>query len=136
VFYIGNIPYAPSISFIKIALLFQYLRIFPKTSRRALFCKILIGIVSVWGIAFSLFMWIPCIPLAAYWDMSIENPTCWGFGSRTDLGEFMRFFISHAITTSCLDFIVFVLPIHLYFKSDATRKTRIALLCLFVLGLA
>ena len=124
-----------SVTFIKVALLFQYLRMFKAGSKCRLLCKCLIVIIPIWGLAFCLFYWIPCIPLAAYWDFSITDAKCWGFGSRQG-GEFGRFFVSQAISTCVLDFIVFILPVRLYFKPDTQKKTRVALLCLFVLGLA
>lgn len=132
--YIGNFPYPLSVTFIKIALLFQYLRIFKPESRLALLCKSLIAIIAIWGTVFAIIAWIPCIPLEAFWDSSITGARCWGFGSRR-IGEFMRYFVAQAITTALLDFVVFIIPAHLYFKSDTPMKTRIALLCLFGLGI-
>jgi len=115
--------------------LFQYLRMFKAGSKCSLLCKCLILIIPIWGLAFCLFYWIPCIPLAAYWDLSITDAKCWGFGS-CQWGEFGRFFVSQAISTCVLDFIVFILLVRLYFKPDTQRKTRVVLLCFFVLGLA
>jgi hypothetical protein len=133
--YFGNFPYPLSVTFIKIALLLQYLRIFKAGSRLSVVCKWLIIFVAVWGVTFAIFAWVPCIPLAAYWDFSIADAKCWGLGAR-QFSEFMPWFASQAITTSVLDFIVFILPAHLFFKPNTQRKTRIALLCLFGLGLA
>ena len=115
--------------------MFQYLRIFEAGSKYSLLCKCLIVIIPIWGLAFALCRWIPCIPIAAYWDLSITDAKCWGFGSR-QWDEFARFFVSQAISTCVLDLIIFVIPVQLYFKPDTRKKTRVALLCLFVLGLA
>jgi len=99
-----------------------------------LLCKWLIVPISLWGAAFAVCTWVPCVPLAAFWDFSIQGAKCWGFGSRK-LSEFMGYFVSQAITTSVLDFIIFIIPIRLYFNPRTEKRTRIALLCLFLLGL-
>ncbi len=133
--YIGNFPYPLAVTFIKIALLFQYLRIFPGGSKEALLCKGLIVFITLWGLVFAVCTWVPCIPLVAFWDFSIKDAKCWGLGSR-QIDEFMDYFVSQAITTSILDFVVFVIPVPLYFKPKTQKRTRIALLILFVMGLA
>ncbi len=133
--YIGNFPYPMSVAFIKIALLFQYLRIFPPGSRYRIICKWMVVIIAMWGFAFAILTWIPCSNVAAYWDFSITDARCWGLGSR-DLHEFMSVFVSQAISTTVFDFIVFMIPISLFFKPDTQMKTRISLLCLFTVGLA
>lgn len=135
IMYIGNFAYPLAVTFIKIALLFQYLRIFNATSKEALLCKCLIVFITIWGVVFAICNWVPCVPLAAFWDFSIKDARCWGLGSH-QIEEFMRYFVSQAITTSALDFIVFVIPIRLYFKPKTQQRTRIALLCLFVMGLS
>jgi hypothetical protein len=132
--YIGNFSYPLSVTFIKIALLLQYLRIFKAGSKRNILCKYLIVIIALWGLLFCIVSWVPCIPLVAYWDLSVTDAKCWGFGSH-NINEFMAYFVSQAVTTSFLDFVVFILPIGLYFKPGTQKKTRVALLCLFVLGL-
>ena len=135
VIYTANFGYPLSVIFIKVALLFQYLRIFQVGSKRRLTCKVLIGIVSIWGLIFCLFRWIPCIPLAAYWDMKLTDAKCWGYGSR-NWNEFGTIFVSQAVSTCLLDFIDFFLPVRLYFTPGTQKETRVALLCLFAMGLA
>jgi len=134
IMYIGNFPYPLSVAFIKIALLFQYLRIFKAGSKHSLACKCLIIVVALWGLIFAIITWVPCIPLTAYWDFSTPDAKCWGFGSR-QLSEFMNYFVSQAVTTSLLDFVVFILPAQLYFRPDTPKKTRFALSGLFGLGI-
>ncbi|KAK5659624.1 hypothetical protein OQA88_828 [Cercophora sp. LCS_1] len=134
IIYIGGFPYPLSVVFIKLALLFQYLRIFKPGSRQAVLCTCMSVIVAIWGSIFAVITWIPCVPLQGYWDFSVANARCWGLGSH-DWDEFMRYFVGQAITTAVLDFVVFTIPAQLYFKSATQRKTRIALLCLFGLGL-
>ncbi|KAK4164794.1 hypothetical protein QBC43DRAFT_317470 [Cladorrhinum sp. PSN259] len=132
--YFGSAVYPFSITFIKIALLFQYLRIFEPGSGRRVFCKCMIALVAVWGTPFAILSVAPCYPVSAYWDFSIRNARCWAFSGR-DLLEFMHVFVAHAITTAVLDFIVFIIPVRLFFKPNAKQKLRLSLVCLFVLGL-
>jgi len=133
--YIGSFTYPLSATFIKIALLLQYLRVFPAGSRIRVLCKWMIVITALWGVVFSICNWFSCSPVAAVWDLSIPNARCWGFASRDPL-EFMRISVSQAITTASLDFIVFLIPARLYFRPDTSWGTRLSLLGLFTLGLS
>lgn len=127
-------PYPLSITFIKIAILFQYLRIFQTSSTHRVICKTLIAIVTLWGCVFSVMFWVPCIPVAAYWDLSITDAKCFGFGGRR-LDEFMNYFVSQAVSNATLDFVIFLLPIRLYFRPGTKGHIRISLLCFFGMGL-
>ena len=132
--YARNASYPLSIAFIKIALVFQYLRIFEPLSRNRILCKAFIVLVGLWGVTFALITWIPCVPVAAYWDSAIKDARCWGLGSH-DVDEYLRFFVSQAISTTILDFIIFVIPARIYFQSNVSRKTRVYMALLFGLGL-
>lgn len=134
-FYIGTITYPLALTLIKLALLFQYLRIFDQDSRRRLFCKWLIGLTSIWGLVYSIPTWVPCYPVASMWDFTLPARHCWGYVSP-DPAQALGFYISHSVTTTLLDLVIIVLPVRLLFRRNAQRKTRIALMCLFVLGLA
>jgi len=131
--YISAAPLPLSSTFIRIALLFQYLRIFPTGSTYRTICKLMMVPVTMWGVAFGVLTWFPCYPVAAYWDITIPDATCWGFAARSI--QSLQTFVSHAITNAVLDFIVFLIPVHLYFKPDAEKKTRYSLIALFFLGL-
>jgi hypothetical protein len=124
-FYIGNASYISSTAFMKLALLFQFLRVFknddndPKTAdltgrtflRRT--CQMLIVIVAVWGATFSFLAWVPCLPVTTYWD-AVTNPshpgTCYGFGISTDRSSF----IAHTAINMGLDICVLAIPVPLY----------------------
>ena len=130
----GGATYPVSVTCIKLALLFQYLRIFAERPAYRLLCRIMLVVSALWGLAFAVLTWVPCWPVRAYWDFSVPDARCWGLGSH-DLADFMRVFVSQAITTAVLDFIVFIIPAHLYFQRDTDRWTRWSLIGLFVLGL-
>jgi hypothetical protein len=95
----------------------------------------MIAISAAWGVTFMILRWVPCSPVDTYWDFSVEDVSsrCWAFGSRDSL-PFIRVFVAQAVSTAVLDFIVFVIPIQVWFKPETQRKTRYALLGLFVLG--
>ena len=125
--------YPVSVTLIKLALLFQYLRVFEVGSRTRVFCKFMIAVTTAWGAAFIMLRWIPCFPVAAYWDYSIQGARCWGYNSR-DPRSFMRVFVGQATSTAVLDLIVFAIPIQLGFRTDTQRNTKLCLLGLLVLG--
>lgn len=132
--YMSTVPYPLSVAFTKLAILFQYLRIFQTSSTYRLVCKTLIIIVALWGCVYSVMIWVPCIPVAAYWDLSITDAKCYGFSGR-QLREFMDYFVSQVVSSSVLDFIVFLLPIRLYFRPNTKGHVHLSLLCFFALGL-
>jgi hypothetical protein len=57
--YIGNFPYPLSVTFIKVGLLFQYLRVFKTGSKLSLICKCLIAFIALWGLIFAICNWAP-----------------------------------------------------------------------------
>lgn len=93
----------------------------------------MIAISTAWGATFMILRWVPCFPVYTYWDFSLEDVRCWGFGSRDPL-PFMEVFVAQAVSTAVLDFTVFAIPIQLCFMPETQRKTRLSLLGLFILG--
>ena len=131
--YIGTSTYPLSSTFIKIALLLQYLGYF--TGRRIrLLCKGTLAFTVLTGIAFAICSWFPCFPVSSFWDFSIKG-NCWGFASRDQL-EFMRIMVTQVVLTAAVDLVVLLIPGWLYFQPDTTKTTRLSLLGLFVLGLS
>ncbi|KAI0149552.1 hypothetical protein GGR57DRAFT_224734 [Xylariaceae sp. FL1272] len=132
VYYAGNIGYTSSTCLIKLALLFQYLRVFDRGlfKRRAI--QVLITITTLWGIAYTLLTIIPCWPIYKFWT---ADPTahCWGYGALTPK-PFVATYVSHAATNMILDTIVFLIPVHLIFKEGTGTPTRIRLLGLLAIG--
>lgn len=130
--------YTLSLTLIKLAILLQYLRIFDETRsrRRRRFCRWLIGFTSVWGLFYCIPAWVPCYPVSSMWNFSQQGSrNCWGFSSP-DLAQSLGFYISHSVTTTVMDLLIYLLPLHLVFRPKTQRKTRISLLCLFGVGLA
>lgn len=134
VFYAGSVTYPLSLTFIKLAVLAQYLRIFERHSARRRVSKLLIYVTAIWGLIFCLPAWVPCTPPSDMWNVGNPNRHCWGFASPV-IKEALGFYISHSVSTTLLDIIIFLLPMNLFFRFDTHRNTRIALLLLFGLGL-
>lgn len=132
-FYIANATYAMSTTFIKLSLLFQYLNIFHKGTRRR---QVTIGVfvlIGVWGIVFSFMAWFPCFPVSGYWNFLTEDATCYGFGSEY-AANFVSIYECHAGMNMVFDVIVLALPMSIYFEKDTTRQVRLGLIGLFIMG--
>ncbi|OAA65666.1 hypothetical protein SPI_02453 [Niveomyces insectorum RCEF 264] len=131
-FYIGNASYVSSTAFMKLSLLFQYVRIFSESNpllRRL--CQVLLVIVGLWGLAFSFMAWVPCFPVYAYWDLVPDGGRCYGFGISTDRTAF----VAHTAINMALDVFVLAIPVPIYFDGTAPLRTRAGLLILLLLGL-
>ncbi|KAK3365061.1 hypothetical protein B0T24DRAFT_422036 [Lasiosphaeria ovina] len=133
-FYFGGVTYPLALLFIKLALLFQYLRIFDRDSRRHRFCKGFIVFTSIWGLLYLAPFWVPCYPILNMWDFDKPPPRCWGFASL-DKAQAMGFQISQSVSTTLIDLVIFFLPLHLVLRPRTQRTSRIALVLLFTLGL-
>lgn len=134
-FYIANGAYPISTTFIKLALLFQYLRLLEKGSKSRIITIVAIVVVSIWGFSFSFLAWVPCIPVRAYWTWYIleSEATRYGYGSH-DPTVLVATYLSNAATNMVLDMITFAIPIPLWLDRSIQRNTRMALSGLFVLG--
>lgn len=133
-FYIGSLTYPVALTTIKLALLFQYLRMFSLGSRRRLVTKYLIVFTFIWGLFFCIPTWVPCVPISAMWDLTQRGAKCWGFASP-HLHQMLGFYITQSVSTTLIDLIIFLLPIQMFFQRQTQQKTRLALLGLFCLGI-
>lgn len=120
-------------AFIKLALLFQYLRIFELHTVMRRTTIFFIVITALWGLAYSILALVPCYPVSAFWNWTVTDAVRWGFGSH-DQAVFADTYISHVASNVALDLIVFALPIPLYFNPLLDMKARVGLFCLNVLG--
>ncbi|KAI1875455.1 hypothetical protein JX265_004513 [Neoarthrinium moseri] len=132
-FYVENATYCSSAAFIKLALLLQYLRIF---DRGTSMYKITLGVTiftALWGIAYSVIAWVPCVPVSDYWDLYSDGKRCYGYGSHTPY-SFVATYESHSAFNMALDTIVFIIPIPLLFKDGVTTAARLRLVALLSMG--
>lgn len=125
-----------STAFVKLALLFQYLRCFDQDSPRLRLATIVaIVVVSLWGFAFTFIAFFPCFPVRAFWDLTIpsDGAVRWGYCAHDTL-VFVETYVGHAASNMFLDLLVFALPISLCLRSGVETRTRKALIAIFLLG--
>ncbi|CAJ2503634.1 Uu.00g110280.m01.CDS01 [Anthostomella pinea] len=133
-FYVCMVSYSTSTTLIKISLLFQYLRIFDRGTMRYI-CISLIGLIGLWGFAFSFLAVFPCFPVSGYWDWPL-GPTgarCYGFGGTAGNEDYATF-TAQTASNMLFDILVLGVPIPLYFWKDTERRARLGLLGLFGMG--
>ncbi|TID06080.1 hypothetical protein CH35J_000277 [Colletotrichum higginsianum] len=133
-FYVANASYVLSTAFIKISLLFQYLRIFDQPSFSRRLCIFTIIFTSLWSLTYSFLGWVPCLPVRAYWDWSVPA-TRWAYGSLTP-EIFSATYESHSAINVALDLLVLAIPIPIYFETNVPFKSKLGLLALLAIGIA
>jgi len=133
IFYVCNGTLPTSTCTIKIAILLQYLRIFERGTKTRTFTIVILVITGSWGIAYTFLAWVPCIPVASYWDWTIPSHARWGFGSQA-AEDLVWIYAVHGTTNMILDFVIYAIPLPLYFNNKANEKSRKSVLCLFLLG--
>ncbi|KAI1850926.1 hypothetical protein JX266_003591 [Neoarthrinium moseri] len=130
-FYVANATYAMSTALVKLALLFQYLRIFTKGFLRHV-CIVTIVFTSLWGVAYSFMAWFPCFPIRGYWTWTI-GATCYGYGSLIP-SIFYGTYSSAAAINMVLDITILIIPMPLYFRENTGNRTKLSLIGLLFLG--
>lgn len=120
-----------STAFIKLSLLFQYLRVFKDRGASRGLCIILIAVTALWGTAYSFIAWFPCFPVRD--DPDPFSDQCYGFYSAKAM-IFYRTYLSHSASNMALDLMVLLTPLPIYFQAGTLRKTKLGLLILFGMG--
>ncbi|KAH7069965.1 hypothetical protein BKA63DRAFT_494157 [Paraphoma chrysanthemicola] len=139
--YTTNITYSASTTFIKLSILFQYLRLFAenaptmppknyKLARRAVLS--LITLCSIWGLTFFLLSIFPCSPVAKNWNPFLKG-TCFGWGSK-EPHKFFAMFASHAASNTFLDILVLLVPLPFLRTMRLAGKSKAGFITLFTLG--
>lgn len=118
------ILYTFCISFIKLSVLFFYLRVFVNDRFRFI-TFVVIGVVSAWTLANILLLFLICRPFAANYDLTIDG-VC---------GDRPTAFIAIGAYNIITDVIILVLPIPTIWSLRAQRKWKIGLTAIFLLGL-
>lgn len=131
--YIANATYPLSAGWVKLALLFQYLRAYDPMSRIRKLIVAALVVAGAWCLAFGYLATVPCLPVAAYWDVTIPA-TRYAFGSLF-VEPFVSVYTSMTTSNMILDLIILGLaaPLLLYGKGQENRK-RWALVSLFFVG--
>ncbi|KAJ4982737.1 hypothetical protein SVAN01_11764 [Stagonosporopsis vannaccii] len=137
----SNSAYCVSTTFIKLAILFQYMRLFAETTtcpnspqyRLARKCIwSVIAFSAAWGLCFFLLALFPCQPIAKNWSPSLEGK-CIGWGTK-EPDKFFPMWAAHASTNMVIDIVVLLLPLPFLRVLRITGKSRIGLITLFSMG--
>ncbi|KAH3913948.1 hypothetical protein HBI56_055710 [Parastagonospora nodorum] len=140
--YVTNAAYCISATFIKLAILFQFLRLFAETAASTstaqyrLARRVTVGLItisSLWGFAFSMLALFPCQPINKEWHPR-KPGKCIGWGSK-DPDMFFPMFAGHSASNMVLDMFVLLLPIPFLGMLRLAGKSRAGLITLFSLGL-
>jgi hypothetical protein len=139
---VTNSSYCASATFIKLAILFQYLRLFAETASSTSTAQyrlarrvtiLLIVVSSLWGLAFFVLAIFPCNPIDKDWFPQ-KGGKCIGWGSK-DPDEFFSMFAGHSASNMVLDLFVLVTPIPFLGMLRIAGKSRAGLITLFSLGI-
>lgn len=132
-FYALNINLNLAAAFIKLSLLFQFLRVFDRGTwpHRASVGGIVF--VSLWGITFVILAVFPCTVIPDAWNIFARDAHCWGYGSQ-DPDLFTATFVSHNLINTLLDIYITAIPFQLYTRPDVTLRTRLGLMVLLLMG--
>lgn len=128
----ANATYPCSTALIKLALLFQYLRIFERGSKMWITSLALIIFTALWGLAFGVLAWFPTSPVDAYWDLT-KPATRYAYGTL-DVETFVATYESHAAINMLLDAMVLAVAVPLFFKPGMKRNSYWGLMTLFIVG--
>lgn len=125
--------YSVSATLVKISLLLQYLRILKEGWLRYA-CIGLMVLSSMWGFAYSFLAFFPCFPVKAYWDWSIEDATCYGYGVK-EKHPFVEVFVSHAAINVLLDVAILVVPVPILLQRAMSKKEKWSVFGLASMGI-
>ena len=124
--------YSVSATLVKISLLLQYLRIL-KSGRLRYVCFGLMATSAMWGLAYSFMAFFPCFPVQAYWDWTIQDAKCYGYGVKAE-HPFVEVFVSHAAINVLLDIAIVVVPVPLLLRKAMTKKEKWSVFGLAAMG--
>ncbi|KAK8070425.1 hypothetical protein PG997_010628 [Apiospora hydei] len=131
-FYVSNTTYCMSTAFVKLSLLFQYLRIYREGKMRTA-CIVVMVITALWGAAYTFMAVVPCFPIQKYWTLTLPGK-CYGFGSLNP-PVFYAMYASSAAMNMTLDLVVLALPVPFYFDKNTPVKSKLGLVGLFCMGI-
>ncbi|KAK6865894.1 hypothetical protein PG995_002422 [Apiospora arundinis] len=131
-FYVANAAYCTSTAFIKLALLLQYLRVYPRGSLMHRACLATLLLTALWGVVYSFISWFPCFPVNHVWELK-PDAKCYGYGSSRP-SEFSATYESHTAINMILDVIVLIIPMPLLFKEGTGFAQRLRITALLCMG--
>lgn len=137
----SNSAYCASTTFIKLAILFQYMRLFAETAtsttsqqyrwaQRCIWTMIVVS--ATWGLCFFMLALFPCKPIAKNWNPLLQGK-CVGWGTK-EPNKFFAMWAGHAATNMFLDIVVLLLPLPFLGTLRVADKSKIGLIALFAMG--
>ena len=89
----------------------------------------MVGLVTAAQSVILLLTVFQCTPVAAFWDKSLLKTP----GNHCIQNQ--AFWLSNSIINVLLDFSIFVLPIYKFLKLQLHNREKIALICVFSVGI-
>jgi hypothetical protein len=132
-FYVLNINLNLAATFIKLSLLFQFLRIFERGTWPYRASVIGIVAVTLWGSTFFVLSIFPCATISDAWNIFARDARCWAYGSQ-DPVMFTATLVSHNTINTFFDIYITAIPLQMYFQPDVTLRTRLGLMVLLLMG--
>ena len=133
-FYVGNASYVCATTFIKLALLLQFLRSYAAWPRIRRVIQASLIFTGLWGFSYAFIAWFPCLPIHKFWyGDAIEEGHCWGFGAFYP-DPFVATFVSQSAINMALDVVVLLLAVPLYFNEPRGSAGRLRLAGLLSMG--
>ncbi|KAF9697761.1 hypothetical protein EKO04_004531 [Ascochyta lentis] len=137
----SNVAYCASTTFIKLAILFQYKRVFaeattstspPRLSFARKYIWSVIVITAVWGFSFFNLALFSCQPIAKNWNATLPGK-CVGWGTKNP-NHFFKMWVAHAATNMFLDVLVLLLPLPFLGLLRLAGKSKVGLIAVFAMG--
>ncbi|KAH6629000.1 hypothetical protein C7974DRAFT_433739 [Boeremia exigua] len=137
----SNSAYCASTTFIKLAILLQYRRLFVEAAMSTASPRYRLGIRCVWaaiavsamwGLSFFFLALFPCQPVRKSWKIMTPGK-CVGWGTK-DPNKFFNMWASHAASNMFLDIVVLLLPVPFLGILDVRHRCKRSLIALFSLG--
>ena len=122
-FFIAQSPYKATVCLNKVSTVLLYLRIFISRGFRIAAFTVL-GIVVAWSIGGICATIWQCVPIRGAWDIK-AHARCIDSG---------KFWIAYAVMNVLTDVMVLALPIPSILKLQLSRREKVLLCCLFLLG--
>lgn len=132
--YLLGASYVGSTAYIKISLLFQYLRIFERGTTIYRITQLTLVVIGLWGFVFIFMNWFSCFPSpAAFWNGT--NKGCYASFSP-DLKIAVRTIEAQGGSNAAWDIIVLAIAFRLLFEKDGpvNRKGLLVLLSMGVVS--
>ncbi|KAK3356509.1 hypothetical protein B0T25DRAFT_474477 [Lasiosphaeria hispida] len=132
-FYVLNVSLNLAAAFIKLSLLFQFIRMFDKGTWAHRLSVVGIVLVTIWGVAFTFLSIFPCTVISDSWNILSRDSRCWGYASQNP-DMFTATLVSHNTLNTFFDLYITLIPFQLYFQPGIALRTRLGLMVLLLMG--